>query len=316
MPVTLGATSKAPRRRPAAWKDPGFNDGTWLQGPSGFGYGDDDDATELTDMRPRRQFARLPHRLRAPTFTVTSPTDFDSHHSERRLRRRVRGLPQRHRSRPGQRRRRPRPPSTPPATRRPGSRHARGIRPLLPANALLLRPATTLLAIQVHNVGLTSSDASAHPELAHGPQNPAASHPRKRIRDIEALQHLIHVRGALARRQLQAVLGEFWETISPPTSTRSRNTSATCGTPTPADGDVGGSGCLAEAAQVEYLEYQFFHDNALGNFGDLLLFSATSPSQLIYLDNVLNVKGAANENYAREILELFGFGVDNRYTQV
>jgi hypothetical protein len=71
----------------------------------------------------------------------------------------------------------------------------------------------------------------------------------------------------------------------------------------------------AEAAQAEYLEYQFFHDNALGNFGDLLLYSATSPSQLIYLDNVLNVKGAANENYAREILELFAFGVDNRYTQ-
>jgi len=34
-----------------------------------------------------------------------------------------------------------------------------------------------------------------------------------------------------------------------------------------------------------------------------------------YLDNVLNVKGKANENYAREILELFAFGVDNRYKQ-
>jgi hypothetical protein len=71
----------------------------------------------------------------------------------------------------------------------------------------------------------------------------------------------------------------------------------------------------AEAAQIEYREYQFFYDNALGNFRDLLLYSATSPSMLIYLDNVLNVKGKANENYAREILELFAFGVDNRYKQ-
>ena len=58
-----------------------------------------------------------------------------------------------------------------------------------------------------------------------------------------------------------------------------------------------------EAAQMEYQEYEFFYQNALGNFGDLLLYSATSPSMLIYLDNVLNEKKEPNENYAREILE-------------
>ena len=36
---------------------------------------------------------------------------------------------------------------------------------------------------------------------------------------------------------------------------------------------------------------------------------------LIYLDNVLNEKKEPNENYAREIHEHFGIGVDNRYTQ-
>jgi hypothetical protein len=36
---------------------------------------------------------------------------------------------------------------------------------------------------------------------------------------------------------------------------------------------------------------------------------------LVYLDGVLNMNGEPNENYAREILELFAFGVDNRYTQ-
>ncbi|MGY8688003.1 MAG: DUF1800 family protein, partial [Verrucomicrobiales bacterium] len=61
--------------------------------------------------------------------------------------------------------------------------------------------------------------------------------------------------------------------------------------------------------------YQFIRENALGCFGDLLLRSATSPAMLIYLDNVGNQKDAPNENYAREILELYAFGVDNRYTQ-
>ena len=70
-----------------------------------------------------------------------------------------------------------------------------------------------------------------------------------------------------------------------------------------------------EAARIEWEEYEFFHDNALGYFGDLLLFSATSPSMLIYLDNVLNTAANPNENYGREILELSAFGVDNGYTQ-
>jgi hypothetical protein len=70
-----------------------------------------------------------------------------------------------------------------------------------------------------------------------------------------------------------------------------------------------------EAANLDALEYEFFLDNALGNFGDLLEYSAKSPTMLIYLDNVLNTKGIANENYSREIHELHAFGVDNGYTQ-
>lgn len=55
--------------------------------------------------------------------------------------------------------------------------------------------------------------------------------------------------------------------------------------------------------------------HALGKFGDLLLASAQSPAMLVYLDNQLNVKGVANENYAREIMELHSLGVDGGYTQ-
>ena len=54
---------------------------------------------------------------------------------------------------------------------------------------------------------------------------------------------------------------------------------------------------------------------AFGKFGDLLLASAQSPAMLEYLDNRLNVKGVANENYAREIMELHSLGVNGGYTQ-
>src|ERR1041384_5715430 len=35
---------------PSGWTTNGFNDSGWLSGPSGFGYGDGDDATVLSDM--------------------------------------------------------------------------------------------------------------------------------------------------------------------------------------------------------------------------------------------------------------------------
>ncbi len=55
--------------------------------------------------------------------------------------------------------------------------------------------------------------------------------------------------------------------------------------------------------------------HALGNFGDLLHASATSPAMLTYLDNQANVKAWPNENYAREVMELHTLGVDGGYSQ-
>lgn len=52
-----------------------------------------------------------------------------------------------------------------------------------------------------------------------------------------------------------------------------------------------------------------------GTFYDLLEISAESPSMIIYLDTVSSVKEGPNENYSREILELFCMGVDNGYEQ-
>ncbi len=55
--------------------------------------------------------------------------------------------------------------------------------------------------------------------------------------------------------------------------------------------------------------------HALGRFRDLLDASAHSPAMLVYLDNVTNRKGAPNENYARELMELHTIGVNGGYTQ-
>jgi uncharacterized protein (DUF1800 family) len=60
--------------------------------------------------------------------------------------------------------------------------------------------------------------------------------------------------------------------------------------------------------------------HALGKFPDMLRASSKSPAMMAYLDNQLNRKRdpkgqGANENYAREIMELHTLGVGGGYTQ-
>ncbi|MBI5082101.1 MAG: DUF1800 domain-containing protein, partial [Chloroflexi bacterium] len=55
--------------------------------------------------------------------------------------------------------------------------------------------------------------------------------------------------------------------------------------------------------------------HAMGKFHDLVSASAHSPAMMIYLDNQANRKGAPNENYARELMELHTLGVNGGYSQ-
>jgi Protein of unknown function (DUF1800) len=59
---------------------------------------------------------------------------------------------------------------------------------------------------------------------------------------------------------------------------------------------------------------EIFQKQGLGNFRDLTVAVAQSPAMLAFLDAGVNVKGASNENFAREIMELFTMGVGN-YTE-
>ncbi|MBV8845640.1 MAG: DUF1800 domain-containing protein [Bryobacterales bacterium] len=61
-------------------------------------------------------------------------------------------------------------------------------------------------------------------------------------------------------------------------------------------------------------QLQLFESQGTGNFRDLTLAVAQGPAMLSFLDAGVNVKGASNENFAREIMELFTMGVGN-YTE-
>jgi hypothetical protein len=61
--------------------------------------------------------------------------------------------------------------------------------------------------------------------------------------------------------------------------------------------------------------YSLLHEHAYGNFRDFALAIGNSAAMLVYLNGSLNVKGEPNENYARELMELFTLGEGNGYTQ-
>jgi uncharacterized protein (DUF1800 family) len=61
-------------------------------------------------------------------------------------------------------------------------------------------------------------------------------------------------------------------------------------------------------------QVHLFRDNGLGNFETLLQLVTRDPAMLIWLDNRQNRKGATNENFAREVQELFTVGIGN-YTE-
>jgi len=52
-----------------------------------------------------------------------------------------------------------------------------------------------------------------------------------------------------------------------------------------------------------------FREHGMGNFRDLLMRLSNSPAMMYYLDNTESHKVAVNENYGRELLELFSLGV-------
>ncbi len=69
-----------------------------------------------------------------------------------------------------------------------------------------------------------------------------------------------------------------------------------------------------KAPVLLYRQNALLRRHALGNFAALLRGIARDPAMLVYLDNARSRRQAANENFARELLELFTLG-EGRYTE-
>ena len=67
-------------------------------------------------------------------------------------------------------------------------------------------------------------------------------------------------------------------------------------------------------ARMMLRQNEMLRANAAGSFRDLLVGILTDPAMLVYLDNGENRKDHPNENFGRELLELFTMGVGN-YTE-
>ncbi len=58
-----------------------------------------------------------------------------------------------------------------------------------------------------------------------------------------------------------------------------------------------------------YVQNLLLRSQALNRFDDIVLSVAKDPAMLVYLDGITNVLGNANENFARELQELFTMGI-------
>ncbi|QJW94579.1 DUF1800 domain-containing protein [Frigoriglobus tundricola] len=68
------------------------------------------------------------------------------------------------------------------------------------------------------------------------------------------------------------------------------------------------------STKLMYEQNVTLRKHALGRFPAFLLDMSKDTAMLVWLDSNRNVKGAPNENYAREVMELFSLGVGN-YTE-
>lgn len=72
--------------------------------------------------------------------------------------------------------------------------------------------------------------------------------------------------------------------------------------------------CETKYSKLATQQLNTLRKHALGNFGDLVLAIARDPSMIRYLNNQQNRKLKPNENFARELMELFTIGRGN-YTE-
>jgi uncharacterized protein (DUF1800 family) len=71
----------------------------------------------------------------------------------------------------------------------------------------------------------------------------------------------------------------------------------------------------ASTAALMLRQNRMMRARALGNFHDLLVQVTKDPAMLLWLSGAANNKYSPNENYGREVMELFTLGADRGYSQ-
>lgn len=72
--------------------------------------------------------------------------------------------------------------------------------------------------------------------------------------------------------------------------------------------------CTSKTGRVAFNQLSTLRTHALGNFRDLVMAIAKDPAMIRFLNNQQNRKNSPNENFARELMELFTIGRGN-YTE-
>lgn len=72
---------------------------------------------------------------------------------------------------------------------------------------------------------------------------------------------------------------------------------------------------VVQFAETFYRYDQLLRDHAMGDLRALLYAITVDPAMLIYLNGYLNVAAAPDENYGRELMELFTLGEGSGYTE-
>jgi len=143
---------------PASWKDTAFPATGWLSGPTGIGYGDDDDATVLTDMRNRyatvycRKLFEIvdPGSVGRLLLTIDYDDGFVAY---------LNGVEAARSATLGE-------PGSPVNRNTLAASRDAGLPESFRLDPALLVPGQNALAVEVHNSSLDSSDLSFLPELA------------------------------------------------------------------------------------------------------------------------------------------------------
>jgi uncharacterized protein (DUF1800 family) len=133
----------------------------------------------------------------------------------------------------------------------------------------------------------------------------------RRYSDMPREEYLVTFRRASTRNDEElADLKARWvqQMVSSPTPLRENLTLFWHGHFTSA------SSKMFAVTQAFYQQHETWHKHALGNFRQFLEAVTLDPGMLIYLDMEESNKDHPNENYARELLELFALGVGN-YTE-